>query len=675
MASDEIRKKVSSLREKIADADYRYYVLADPNIDDYKYDLLLKELGDLEKLHPELITDDSPTQRVSGIPTKDFKTIEHRVPMLSLSNSYNFDELNEFDSRVRSILGNEKYEYACELKFDGIAVSLVYEDGKLVTAATRGDGFKGDEITQNIKTIRSIPLKTINSNVKDFEVRGEVFIRKEDFLKINEQQEAKGGKIFANARNTAAGTLKLKDSKTVASRPLNFFGYYIFTENKQLRSHTDGIELLKQLKFPVNLMYETAKTIADVRTFCDKVEAVREELPYEIDGVVVKVNSLAQQESLGYVSRSPRWAIAYKFKSKEAVTKLKQIILQVGRTGAITPVAELQPVFLAGSTISRATLHNFDEIKRKDIREGDYVKIEKGGDVIPKVSEVLLDKRQKDSKPFPVPKNCPVCNHKLVKPDDEVYLYCVNYDCPAQKIGRFSHFVSRNAMEIEGLGDSILESFIEKGYLNDVADIYSLKNHRSELIAMERFGEKSIDNILAAIEHSKNKSFDKVLFGLGIRHVGERVAKLLADAFISYDKLAEASEEEIMSVNEIGPKIAASVHSFVNDKKSKMLIEKLMNSGLSFEKKAKASEQPSNMLFAGKTFVLTGTLSKYKREQAQEIIENSGGKVSSSVSKKTDFVLAGSDAGSKLEKAKSLGVEVIDESEFEKMLAQISENA
>ena len=675
MASDEIRKKVSSLREKIADADYRYYVLADPNIDDYKYDLLLKELGDLEKLHPELITDDSPTQRVSGIPTKDFKTIEHRVPMLSLSNSYNFDELNEFDSRVRSILGNEKYEYACELKFDGIAVSLVYEDGKLVTAATRGDGFKGDEITQNIKTIRSIPLKTINSNVKDFEVRGEVFIRKEDFLKINEQQEAKGGKIFANARNTAAGTLKLKDSKTVASRPLNFFGYYIFTENKQLRSHTDGIELLKQLKFPVNLMYETAKTIADVRTFCDKVEAVREELPYEIDGLVVKVNSLAQQESLGYVSRSPRWAIAYKFKSKEAVTKLKQIILQVGRTGAITPVAELQPVFLAGSTISRATLHNFDEIKRKDIREGDYVKIEKGGDVIPKVSEVLLDKRQKDSKPFPVPKNCPVCNHKLVKPDDEVYLYCVNYDCPAQKIGRFSHFVSRNAMEIEGLGDSILESFIEKGYLNDVADIYSLKNHRSELIAMERFGEKSIDNILAAIEHSKNKSFDKVLFGLGIRHVGERVAKLLADAFISYDKLAEASEEEIMSVNEIGPKIAASVHSFVNDKKSKMLIEKLMNSGLSFEKKAKASEQPSNMLFAGKTFVLTGTLSKYKREQAQEIIENSGGKVSSSVSKKTDFVLAGSDAGSKLEKAKSLGVEVIDESEFEKMLAQISENA
>ncbi len=675
MASDDIRKKISSLKEKIADADYRYYVLAEPNIDDYKYDLLLKELVELEKLHPDLITEDSPTQRVSGIPTKEFKTIDHRVPMLSLSNSYNFEELNEFDNRVRNILGNEKYEYACELKFDGIAVSLVYADGKLVSAATRGDGFKGDEITQNIKTIRSIPLKTDNSAVRTFEVRGEVFIRKEDFLKINEQQEAKGGKIFANARNTAAGTLKLKDSKTVASRPLNFFAYYIFTDKKKLPSHTEGIELLKQLKFPVNTMYKTAKTIDEVRKFCDEVESIREELPYEIDGVVVKVNSLTQQESLGNVSRSPRWAIAYKFKSKEAITKLKQIILQVGRTGAITPVAELQPVFLAGSTISRATLHNFDEIKRKDIREGDYVKIEKGGDVIPKVSEVLLDKRQKDSKPFPVPKNCPVCSHKLVKPEDEVYLYCVNYDCPAQKIGRFVHFVGRNAMEIEGLGDSILESFIEKGYLNDIADIYSLKEYRAELIDMERFGEKSIDNILTAIEESKKKSFDKVLFGLGIRHVGERVAKLLADAFISYEKLSSASEEEIMSVNEIGPKIAASVHSFVSDKKSRMLIEKLMNSGLNFQKQVKAGEERSNMLFAGKTFVLTGTLNKYKREVAQEIIENSGGKVTSSVSKKTDFVLAGSDAGSKLEKAKTLGVKVIDEDEFDRMLAQNSENA
>jgi DNA ligase (NAD+) len=670
MASEDITKRITSLRKKIADADYRYYVLADPDIDDYKYDLMLKELEDLEKQHPELITEDSPTQRVSGLPTKIFNTIEHRIPMLSLSNSYNFDELNEFDNRIRNILGNDNFEYVCELKFDGIAVSIAYSNSRLVSAATRGDGFKGDEITQNIRTIRSIPLVTNDSIVKDFEVRGEVFIRKEEFLKINEQQELKGGKLFANARNTAAGTLKLKDSRTVASRPLNFFAYYIFTEEKELRSHIDGIKLLKTLKFPVNDLYTTAKGIEDVKKFCDSVELQRDKLPYEIDGVVVKVNSLSQQEILGSVSRSPRWAIAYKFKAKETVTKLRSIILQVGRTGAVTPVADLQPVFLAGSTISRATLHNFDEIKRKDIREGDYVKIEKGGDVIPKVTEVLKEKRQDGSKPFPDPKNCPVCGSKLVKPEDEVYFYCVNYDCPAQTIGRLIHFVGRNAMEIEGLGESILETFIQKDFLKDIADIYSLKDHREELMSMERFGEKSIDNILLAIEGSKKKSFDKVLFGLGIRHVGERVAKILAESFISYDRLAAAPQEEIRSINEIGPKIAESVYTFVNNNSNKLLIDRLMKAGLNFEMDTKKVMPEANEFFAGKTFVLTGTLSKFKREEAQELIENGGGKVSSSVSKKTDFVLAGAEAGSKLEKARTLGVKVIDEDEFNKMISQ-----
>ncbi len=665
MVTEEIRKKARILREKIADADYKYYVLADPDIDDYKYDMLFKELSDLEKQFPELVTPDSPTQRVSGAPAKEFRTIEHRIPMLSLSNSYNFEELNDFDSRVRNILGGEKYEYACELKFDGIAVSLVYENGRLVSAATRGDGFKGDDITQNIKTIRSIPLNITDARVSDAEVRGEVFIKKDDFLRINEQQEAKGGKLFANARNTAAGTLKLKDSRQVAGRPLNFFAYYVFTAQAKLSTHVDGILLLKKLKFPVNANYVSAKNIDEVKKFCDSVETMRDGLPYEIDGVVVKVNSLRQQETLGTVSRSPRWAIAYKFKAKEAVTKLEKIVLQVGRTGAVTPVAIMQPVFLAGSTISRATLHNFDEIKRKDIREGDYVKIEKGGDVIPKVTEVLKDKRAPGSKPYPLPKSCPVCGQKLEKPEDEVYYYCGIYDCPAQNIGRFIHFVGRNSMEIEGLG--ILETFIERGYLKDVSDIYRLKDHRKELMDLEGFGEKSIDNILEGIEGSKKKPFDKVLFGLGIRHVGERVAKVLADAFGDIDALKSASPEEIQSVNEIGPKIAESIHTYLKDKRNSALIGRLKEAGLNL-KKEKTASGASNGNFKGKTFVLTGALEKYKREQAQELIENGGGKVSSSVSKKTDYVLAGADPGSKLDKAKALGVKVIDESEFEKML-------
>ncbi|MBX7041791.1 MAG: NAD-dependent DNA ligase LigA [Ignavibacteria bacterium] len=667
MVTEEIRKKARILRDKIADADYKYYVLAEPDIDDYKYDMLFKELSDLEKQFPELVTPDSPTQRVSGAPAKEFRTIEHRIPMLSLSNSYNFEELNDFDSRVRNILGGEKYEYACELKFDGIAVSLVYENGRLISAATRGDGFKGDDITQNIKTIRSIPLNFPDAKISDAEVRGEVFIKKDDFLRINQQQEAKGGKLFANARNTAAGTLKLKDSRQVAGRPLNFFAYYIFTSQARLSTHLDGISLLKKLKFPVNAKYACAKNIDEVKKFCDSVEAERDGLPYEIDGVVVKVNSLTQQETLGTVSRSPRWAIAYKFKAKEAVTKLEKIVLQVGRTGAVTPVAIMQPVFLAGSTISRATLHNFDEIKRKDIREGDYVKIEKGGDVIPKVTEVLKDKRSPGSKPYPLPKVCPVCGHKLEKPEDEVYYYCVNYECPAQNIGRFIHFVGRNSMEIEGLGESILETFIGRGYLKDVSDIYRLKDHRDELIELEGFGEKSIDNILEGIEGSKKKPFDKVLFGLGIRHVGERVAKVLSDAFGDIDALRSASLEEIRSVNEIGPKIAESIHAYLNDRRSSALIERLREAGICL-KKEKSASVASNENFKGRTFVLTGTLEKYRREQAQELIESGGGKVSSSVSKKTDYVLAGADPGSKLDKAKSLGVKVIDESEFEKML-------
>ncbi|MBV6478015.1 MAG: DNA ligase [Ignavibacteria bacterium] len=662
----EIKKKAASLREKIKDADYKYFVLDDPDIDDFKYDMIMKELYELEKEYPELITADSPTQRVSGEPTKVFKTIEHKIPMLSLSNSYNFQELVDFDNRVKNILEGAEYEYVCELKFDGLAVSLVYENGRLKTAATRGDGMKGDEVTQNIKTVRSIPLTAGNKNFSDFEVRGELFIKKDDFVKINEEQELRGEKIFANARNTAAGTIKLKDPQIVASRPLNFYSYFIYSDEVKIISHYESLKILEQLKFPVNKNYYKASGINEVKEFCDRMEEIRESLPYDIDGIVVKVNSIAQQEILGSVSRSPRWAIAYKFKAKEAETKILDIVCQVGRTGAVTPVAELQPVFLAGSTISRATLHNFDEIKRKDIRKGDYVKIEKGGDVIPKVLSVILERRTKDSKPYKIPDNCPVCKTKLEKPEEEIYYYCPNYNCPSQVLGRIEHFVSRNAMEIEGLGTSIIQIFVENGFLKNFADIYDLKKYRDRIIDMERFGLKSTDNILTAIENSKQKPFEKVLFALGIRHIGERTAKLLSSHFGSIDNLMNAAEEEILIVHEIGPKIAQSVKTFFSDRKNLELVNRLKKSGLKFESEKKQTKL--NEKISGKIFVLTGTLDKYKREDAQKIIEDLGGRVSSSVSKKTDFVLAGSEAGSKLSKAQELGVKVLSENDFEKLI-------
>lgn len=666
-APPEIIKKITSLKQKILDADYKYYVLAEPDIDDYKYDLILKELNDIEKKFPDLKTDDSPTQRVAGEPTKIFKTVQHRIPMLSLSNSYNFDELIEFDKRVKNILEGRKYEYACELKFDGLAVSLIYENGKLVRAATRGDGTKGDDITQNIKTIRSIPLSVSSNKFTNFEVRGEVFFKKEDFIKVNEEQELKAEKIFANARNTAAGTLKLKDSKIVASRALNLFAYSIYTD-ENLKTHIEGIRVLEQLRFPVNRSYATADNIDKVKQYCDKIERLRDSLPYDIDGVVVKVNSLAQQEILGFVSRSPRWAIAYKFKAKEAETKVLNIICQVGRIGTITPVADLQPIFLAGSTISRATLHNFDEIKRKDIRVGDHVKIEKGGDVIPKVLEVIQEKRGKNSRPFKIPEKCPVCNTQLEKPEAEVYYYCPNYNCAAQVQGRIEHFVHRNAMEIEGLGSSIIENFLSKGFLNNFADIYDLKNHREEIITLERFGTKSVDNILAGIEESKEKPFDKVLFALGIRHIGERTAKVLSKSFGNIDKLMSTTEEEILNVHEVGPKIAESVAVFFKDKNNIELINRLRKSGLIFEIEKRNSDIKINPHFINKTFVVTGTLENFKRDDIQKLIEDLGGRVSSSVSKKTDYLIAGEEAGSKLDKAKDLKVKVLNEKEFQSLL-------
>jgi DNA ligase (NAD+) len=674
MADKSVINKAEKLRERLNDANYRYYVLAEPTIDDYEYDKLMEELIELERRFPELITPDSPSQRVGEQPTKDFPTVTHAVPMLSLSNSYDEEDLREFDKRMKNLLKGSKFRYVCELKFDGAAVTLIYRNGLFVQGATRGDGVQGDEITNNLKTIRSIPLR-INSNDKifkrlDIEVRGEVFIKKDDFMKINERQERAGEKLYANARNTCAGTLKLKDPKIVASRNLNMFCYYLrhldAYEQAKLDSHYENMQILKKLRFPVNKYTTVKNNMDDVIAFCNDVESWRDNLPYEIDGVVVKVDSLSQQEMLGSIAKSPRWAIAYKFKAKQAVTKLKGITLQVGRIGTITPVAELEPVFLAGSKISRATLHNADEIKRKDIRVNDYVKIEKGGDVIPKVVEVIKEKRGKDSKEFSMPSKCPVCGYELERPEGEANYYCINHQCPAQVQGRMQYFVSRNAMDIEGLGYNIIDKFTELGYLHDVTDIYRLEEHEEKLKKLEGFGEKSIDNILSSIEKSKERPFEKVLFAIGIRHVGDRTARILTKHFTNIEDLKNASKEDIESIHEIGPKIAESVYDFFRNEANLELVHKLRKAGLKFETSGK--QKKGSIKFEGFTFVLTGTLENYKREEAKEIIESLGGKVSSSVSKKTDYVLAGEEAGSKLDKAKELGVKVIDEKEFEKMV-------
>lgn len=667
-----IDKKISSkaalLKKKIIDADYRYYILNSPSIDDYTYDMLMKELVELEKKYPELSSPDSPTQRVGSDISNQFPTVIHDSPMLSLSNSYNEADLDEFDRRVNNILKGEKYSYVCELKFDGIAVSLKYEKGLFVRGATRGDGVRGDEITGNLKTVRSIPL-SLDKPV-DIEVRGEVFFMLKDFFRINEEQESLGEKKYANPRNTAAGSLKLKDSREVAARRLNMFCYNLSYLNdkdqSKLSSHYENLQILKSLKFPVNDQTSVLKNIEQVKEFCREIELKRDSLPYEIDGVVVKVDSLSQQKKLGSIAKSPRWAIAYKFKAKQAITKLKKITLQVGRIGTITPVAELDPVFLAGSTISRATLHNSDEIERKDIREQDYVKIEKGGDVIPKVVEVVKEQRPKGSKPFKMPGYCPVCSQPIHRPEGEASYYCTNSLCPAQVQGRIEHFVARTAMDIEGLGFQIIEKFIQLGYLKDITDIYTLYKKEKELKAIERFGEKSIDNILNSIERSKERPFDKVLFAIGIRHVGDRTARILAKRFKNIESLIAASKEEIETVHEIGPRIAESVYDFFRTKSNLLMIKKLQSAGLNFT--ADEIEGSASNKLEGLTFVVTGTLEKYKREEVEELIESLGGKASSSVSKKTNYLLAGVEAGSKLKKAESLGVKVIDEAEFDNLI-------
>ena len=665
------QRKIEIISKLIKEHDYKYYVLNKPDITDYQYDQLLKELITLEKDYPQFILPDSPTQRVGSDLTKEFKPVQHKIPMLSLSNSYNEEDLFDFDRRIHeNLIKDEKIEYVCELKIDGLSVSLRYIDGLLKVAATRGDGSYGEDITTNIKTIRSVPLSIKNTNtcrldLKEIEVRGEVYIELDAFQKLNEERELNEEKIFANPRNSAAGTLKLQDPQIVAKRPLQIFLYYLSSDIDELVSQYDNLTILNELGFRINKNYKLCANIYEVIKNCNEWENKRDKLPYEIDGVVIKVNLLRQQKILGAIAKSPRWAIAYKFKPKQALTKIKDITWQVGRTGAITPVAELEPVFLAGSTISRATLHNIDEIQRKDIRKDDYVIIEKGGDVIPKIVSVDLKQRSGKSEEITAPLKCPVCQSKLTRIEEEVALYCDNYICPAQIKGRITHFASRGAMDIDGLGEALISLLVDRNFLHDYADIYSLQDKRNELVKIERLGEKSITNIISSIEISKKRPFEKVLFALGIRYVGAGTAILLAEHFLSIENLSTASKEELESIHEIGSSISESIIIFFSNDKNLVIINRLIKAGLNFtlSKKEKIS-----MLLDGASFVLTGTLSSMSREKAKEIILTNGGVIHTTVNKNTGFVISGENPGSKYTKAQKLGIKLLSENEFLKMI-------
>lgn len=674
-----IEKEIKSLRESIRSHDYKYHVLADPIISDIEYDRLLKQLEKLESAHPEFITKDSPTQRVGQDLTKEFKPVQHKVPMLSLANTYNEKELYDFDRRVKDALGNkEKVEYIVEFKIDGASVSLNYINGVLNTAATRGDGTVGEEITNNVRTMKSIPLrlhpnKSTRYKLNDIEVRGEIFMNIKDFEKLNRERGKKGERLFANPRNSAAGTLKMLDPKEVAKRPLNNFTYTLISPGDNLNTHEENLEILNRLGFKINQNYVKCNSIESVIETSHKFESIRNSLDYEIDGAVIKVNSIAQQEKIGNIAKSPRWAVAFKFKAKQVFTKINKIVWQVGRTGAVTPVAELEPIFLAGSNISRATLHNIDEIQRKDIREGDKVVIEKGGDVIPKVVAVVLSGRKKGSKRVRAPQKCPVCKTQLFRPESEVAYYCENTKCSAQIKGKIEHFASRGAMDIEGLGEALIDIFVERKFLKSYADIYNLYKLKEKLIAIERLGEKSIENLLKAIEESKKKPFDKVLFAIGIRYVGAGVARKLAYNIKSIDNLINSSEEELVEIEDIGESIAKSVKQFFSNRNNLDMIGRLKAEGLNFSLIEERTRLVKDNFFSGKTFVLTGKLEKYTREEAGENINRLGGKLTSSISKNTDFLIAGDKAGSKLTKARNLGIDVLTENDMLKYFNEVME--
>jgi DNA ligase (NAD+) len=670
---DSVQNHILQLRTDIRRADVAYYVDAAPIMDDREYDRLFEELSALEREYPELVTPDSPTQRVSGEAVKEFRNVQHAQPMLSLQNSYNREDALDFDRRVKELLEGKPYEYWCDLKYDGVAMSLRYVDGALALGVTRGDGVTGDDITQNVRTLPSVPLRVnpvlVNGvELRNFEVRGEVFMLNDDFVRLNEEREANGEKLYANPRNLTAGTLKLQDPREVMKRPLQLATYFLASDDVQLTSQADSMRLLREMGFPTALHSRLCPTLEDVFAFIDEWDARRETLPFQTDGAVIKVNSVQHQTELGAVGRFPRWAFAYKYEAKKAQTRLKSIFLQIGRTGVATPVAELEPVLLAGSTISRATLHNADYIAELDIRAGDTVIVEKGGDVIPKVSGFVPELRPADSTLFAFPHECP-CAHKqaLKRYDGEAAYYCEFSGCPSQVRGRLTHWASRNAMDIEGLGEKIVDQLVEEGLLRTIADIYRLHEYRERLLSLERWAEKRADNLFAAIEASKERPFAKVLFGTGVRFVGEETAKILAEHFGSMERLLEASKDDFVQVFGIGERTATAIAAWFQSADNRQLVQDLTALGLTMQHEGRAIADAVTPV-QGKTFVITGTLPTMKRDEAKDLVQRYGGKVAGSVSKKTDFVLAGEEAGSKLEKAQELGVKVITEADLLAMI-------
>jgi len=664
----EVKKRIEELRRLINYHNYRYYVLAEPEISDYEFDMLMKELEELEKKYPEYKVPNSPTQRVGGEPLKEFKSVKHKVPMLSLSNTYDENDIFEWEKRIKRILGDkEKIEYVVELKIDGVGISLTYEKGKLVLGASRGDGETGDDITGNLKTVKSIPLELFSDKRKVpevLEVRGEVYIEKSEFEKINRIREKNGETLFANPRNAAAGTLKLLDPREVAKRNLSCFIYALgVTEGWEIPdTHFKVLQVLKDFGFRINPNIKLMSDINEVVNYCRKWEEKRDSLSYEIDGMVIKVNSLKQQEKLGFTMKSPRWAVAFKFGAKKGITVLKDVIHQVGRTGILTPVAILEPVKVGGVTISRATLHNYDEIKRLDIKIGDTVLLERSGDVIPKIIGVLKEKRKGKEKEIKVPDKCPVCGNFLERREGEVAVRCINLSCPAQIERGIIHFARREGMDIEGLGENVAEQLVEKSLVKDVADIYFLK--KEDLLKLELFKEKKADNLIKGIENSKKRPFSRFLYALGIPYIGEKSAEILAENYKTLDDLISVSKEELVTIPEIGQVMAESIHNFFRLESTKMLLEKFKKAGLKFEvETVKKSDK-----LKGKTFVFTGELESFTRKEAESLVEKLGGRATSSVSRNTDFVVVGENPGSKFEKAKKLGVKILNEEQFKEMI-------
>jgi len=665
-AIKETKIKIEKLRDKIRHHDYRYYVLNQPEVSDKEYDSLMQKLQELERAHPQLLTADSPTQRVSGQAQEGFKTVRHKVKMLSLDNTYSIDELRSWDERVHKGLAAEKIEYVAELKIDGVSAALTYKKGLLTLGATRGDGGKGEDVTSNLKTIRAIPLKFISEPVPDaIEVRGEVYMGRVDFERLNKKRAEAGEVLFANPRNAAAGSLKLLDSSIVAGRQLSCFIHsFGIAEGAGFKTHWDFLEQAYKWGLRINPERKLCKDIDEVIDFCKAWEQKRQKLTYEIDGMVIKVNSLKQQKVLGSTAKAPRWACAYKFPAQQATTVLQDIKVQVGRTGVVTPVAELKPVSLAGVTISRSTLHNFDEIKRLGVRIGDRVILERAGEVIPKIIKAVKSVRTGKEKEFKIPLKCPACDSHITKEKQEEVAYrCTNPSCPAQLERGLEHFASRNAMDIEGLGTSVVEQFVASKLVGDFADIYFLK--KGDLLKLELFAERKADNLLAAIEDSKRQPLSRLLFALGIRHVGEKAAYVLAQRFENMDALIKQRVSHLVKIHEVGSVMAESIEEFFKQRTSRDLIEKLKKASVNMaEPKARAASGP----IAGKQIVFTGELLGLTRNEAERLTRELGGNASSSVSKKTDFLVTGNNPGSKYKKAQKLGVKIITETEFKKMI-------